>query len=192
MAKKRLSQPKNKQGRIISVDLERQVLLDGRGNLIGQPNHRFEQKDVFEYLHKAKPKSIKVIQDAYLLDYFLAVRLHEKLVRGGIRNQAELTEFKKICDALAKQFQRVLVPNGRAYILLQLAFVPLVKETFKQNGFEITSSRKLTPSEIDAEVSQTAKIRHASINRPPPGAFIDEPAMDNGSFSAMGHEKPLQ
>ena len=148
-------------GKIISVDLNRRVLLDAKGRVIGQPHHLFKQADLFEVLAKQKANSVKVINDEGLIDQILMKHLRQTS-KVGIKQPIE--SAKRTVRNYAKEVFRVLKQNGRFFITIKHGVINIVVPEFEKAGFKVLSVRDLTDHEISQGHSDYLKEEIAARN----------------------------
>lgn len=160
------------KGKIVSVDLERIVLVDKKQRLQGQPNHRFIQGDAFKVLGKMKPQSVKVVNDSMFADLIVSenvLKLVHPLNTGSyqaiIEAQETMQESKEQLRQYVNKVFRVLAPNGRFFLTVTTLFSNVLVKEMKNAGFEISSERLLSKEEVMKGPSPTAKrfISHSEI-----------------------------
>lgn len=143
------------RGKFVSVDLEKAVLTDKKGRVLGQPHHQFVHGDVFAHLDKLKPNSVRVVNDNMFIDELLAKNALKMLANNDPFN---VEEIKPITRNFATKVFRVLVPNGRFFITVPFHRQPLVTAELQRAGFIIQGHQKLTESEARKGPSNTARI----------------------------------
>jgi len=150
----------HEEHKVVSVDKERSpmVLVDGRGRLIGQRNHRFVEADVFEYLERRKPDSVEVANDDFFLDELLLRHGGEAITqaREGALVPHIASQVRGKMGEYAGAVRRVLTPGGRVSIMLQGFYKAALAEELRRRGFEV-SERMLTQDEIVDGDSNSAR-----------------------------------
>lgn len=134
-----------RKGRFVSVDLDRRILLDKQGRIFDQHHHEFRQTNAFNYLAKAKPNSVKVVNDEGMIDSVIAKKLSDS-------SQSKISDtilgVRKDVENFAKQPIRVLVPNGRIFVTVHSLYKNIILQELEKAGFENISVRQLSENEI--------------------------------------------
>lgn len=147
-----------RKGRFVSVDLDRRILLDKQGRILGQRHHEFRQTNAFDYLAKAKPNSVKVVNDEGMIDYIIAKKLSDS--RPSEISDAILGARKEVQN-FAKQAIRVLAPNGRIFVVVHSFNKNIILQELEKVGFENIFVRQLSENEIKKSHSD---YFHAVLN----------------------------
>ncbi|MBS3061661.1 MAG: hypothetical protein J4215_03695 [Candidatus Diapherotrites archaeon] len=183
LAANRTNRPVSKHGRFVSVDLERMLPVNSRGQLFTQPHHSFHQTDVWDHFRKTRSNSVKVIQDSYLLVFFLV----EKTLSDSKMPRTEHVSVDS--ERYLKQVHRILVPNGRFTIYLNPMYVPTVRKALEKTGFQVLSEKTLTEEEIMKGKSETAKRRLIEVSPHQDRIDAEFAAREKYEifFNALGH-----
>lgn len=154
LAKHREDRPKRARGRFVSVDIKQRQVLTGRyGGLIGQPHHRFVQKNIFEFLERRKPNSVRIINDNGCLDENLSTvafkAMHSNKSFVPVLREISRTYFGKVA--------RVMIPGGRIFVTVLGNLKNIIKEEMEEAGLEVLSEKELPAEEIQRGTSEWQK-----------------------------------
>jgi len=151
-------------GKFESVDQIRVIPVDRHENVLGHPNIKFRQRDVFKYLREQRRSSVKVVNDDLLLDEMAVFKMllltdpeSPSFGRGGNPFARAAAGGRELMREYLAGVHKILVPNGRFFVSITGLFRRMLESELEQAGFKITSQKRLTRKDVANILSISTK-----------------------------------